>query len=264
VRISSAEKSSGRLEPETIDAVCAQVLDSGFAILEGVLDADELAAVDAEFSSQLTGARSAGGSERIQVSRGAKHYQLQPDLNSVLGSPMVVANELVVPCLERILGEDFRIAYYNSNVAEPGSDHQDVHRDHGPLFGTETDLVTPPFLLAVNIMLCDFSEWNGSTEVWPGTHLLPEGESGGAGSADLEKRSRNVPSVRANAPAGSVVLRDLRLWHRGMPNRSDDVRSMLSLVYKRNWFRWRAHKSLAVSDATYAAWPSVVQQIFKR
>jgi ectoine hydroxylase-related dioxygenase (phytanoyl-CoA dioxygenase family) len=40
-------------------------------------------------------------------------------------------------------------------------------------------------------------------------------------------------AVRANMPAGSTLVRDMRVWHRAMPNRSDRRRTMLSLVYHR-------------------------------
>ena len=37
-------------------------------------------------------------------------------------------------------------------------------------------------------------------------------------------------------PAGSVVVRDMRCWHRAMPNRTEStVRHMLALVYFRRF-----------------------------
>ena len=42
-----------------------------------------------------------------------------------------------------------------------------------------------------------------------------------------------MPSLRANMPAGSTLVRDMRLWHRATPNRTDRRRTMLSMVYHR-------------------------------
>ena len=36
-------------------------------------------------------------------------------------------------------------------------------------------------------------------------------------------------------PAGSVVVRDLRVWHRGMPNDAEELRIMLAAVYFRQF-----------------------------
>jgi ectoine hydroxylase-related dioxygenase (phytanoyl-CoA dioxygenase family) len=110
-----------------------------------------------------------------------------------------------------------------------------VHRDSRPLFGTEFESPPPAHMLVANILLCDFTVENGSTEVWPGSHLLCDTYQGRAHPLDLEERARYLPSRRLNAPAGSIVLRDLRLWHRGTPNRSGANRSMLSPVYRRSW-----------------------------
>jgi hypothetical protein len=38
--------------------------------------------------------------------------------------------------------------------------------------------------------------------------------------------------------AGDVVIRDLRMWHRGTPNRSDRSRPNVALVYTRPWYRF--------------------------
>ena len=36
--------------------------------------------------------------------------------------------------------------------------------------------------------------------------------------------------------AGSIVFRDMRTWHRGMPNTTDQPRTMISLVYYRQYY----------------------------
>ena len=42
-----------------------------------------------------------------------------------------------------------------------------------------------------------------------------------------------MPSMRTNMPAGSTVVRDMRVWHRATPNRTNCRRTMMSLVYHR-------------------------------
>ena len=76
--------------------------------------------------------------------------------------------------------------------------------------------------------------------MWPGTHLVTDyAESlhlvDVGGGRRLEERAATMPSVRTNMPAGSTLIRDMRVWHRSMPNRTNHRRTMLSLVYHRHF-----------------------------
>ncbi|POS72404.1 phytanoyl-CoA dioxygenase family protein [Diaporthe helianthi] len=90
---------------------------------------------------------------------------------------------------------------------------------------TLTTRATPSGLV-INIPLVTMTPENGSTEVWLGTHThtadvsAQEGghrERGPAGGRGGEVRGQPVPSQPV-VRKGSIVLRDLRLWHAGMPN----------------------------------------------
>ncbi|KAK2606274.1 hypothetical protein QQS21_003322 [Conoideocrella luteorostrata] len=87
---------------------------------------------------------------------------------------------------------------------------------------------------------------NGSTEIWPGTHnndiSTQEGAHGGGASGRIiesrlaEQREKHPP-VQSVIENGSIVIRDLRLWHVGMPNYSHDVRIMLAMIHFAAWYR---------------------------
>lgn len=77
----------------------------------------------------------------------------------------------------------------------------------------------------------------------------------------MDERTTVLSSSRLNVKAGSIVLRDLRVWHRGVPNNSDGQRSMLAIVYKRHFLGW-AHESLRVPQSTWDSWPADVRSIF--
>lgn len=80
---------------------------------------------------------------------------------------------------------------------------------------------------------------NGSTEVWLGTHSdsglhAQEGEHGERASGrikqdSLDKRRAISPPLQPIVPKGSIIVRDLRLWHAGMPNLTQDPRVMLAM-----------------------------------
>ena len=91
---------------------------------------------------------------------------------------------------------------------------------------------------------------NGSTELWLGTHSISskdcqEGDHGERASgrikADLLEERRKVRApCQPVVKEGSVVVRDLRLWHAGMPNLGveGEVRVMLALIHFAGWYRY--------------------------
>lgn len=98
---------------------------------------------------------------------------------------------------------------------------------------------THPFAYVVNVPLITMTPENGSTEVWLGTHTdsglhVQEGMHGERASgriqlSALEKRRMIRPPCQPVVPKGALVLRDLRLWHAGIGNQTDDVRVMLAM-----------------------------------
>jgi hypothetical protein len=54
-------------------------------------------------------------------------------------------------------------------------------------------------------------------------------------NSPLGKFSEGLPPVPLLAKAGSISIRDLRMWHRGTPNRSTEPRPMLSMICNLMW-----------------------------
>lgn len=106
---------------------------------------------------------------------------------------------------------------------------------------------THPFALVVNVPLVTTTPENGSTELWLGTHSgygieAQEGTHGDRASgcikeALLQERKAITPPVQPVIKKGSVMIRDLRLWHAGMPNMSEEVRVMLAMIHFAPWYR---------------------------
>ena len=126
----------------------------------------------------------------------------------------------------------------------PGStpQRQPVHSD------ADFDHPTHPFALVVNVPLITMTPENGSTEIWLGTHKTDmsaqkgkhgERASGRIKEELLSKRSQEEgqPPLQPTIQKGSIVIRDLRLWHAGMPNHTDQVRIMLALIHFAPWYR---------------------------
>jgi hypothetical protein len=81
---------------------------------------------------------------------------------------------------------------------------------------------------------------NCSTELWPGTHLdtsvvMQEGDIK-VTPENVERRRALVPPLQPVMRQGSVLIRDLRLWHAGMPNRTQAVRPMIAMIHFVSWW----------------------------
>lgn len=188
--------------------------------------------------------------EALQISKNPNHHfnwnrgnmdqapPLQPDLMYT----DIWANPIVVSILQQILGPDLVCHYANGNTALPQSTerqpvHSDIDQPH-PMF---------PFGYAVNIPLCDVDVENGSTEIWVGSHRdscidqhvrYRDGEFDLAIRPELvEERRRHSPPIQPEIKKGSIIVRDVRLWHAGMPNRSLEPRIMLAFVIQPKWFQ---------------------------
>ena len=117
---------------------------------------------------------------------------------------------------------------------------QPVHSD------ADFDHPDHPFALVTNVPLIEMTPANGSTEIWLGTHKFDvsaqDGAHGDRASGRIKKKlldERNVICAPQQPiiPKGSLVVRDLRLWHAGMPNYTDQVRIMLALIHFAPWYR---------------------------
>ena len=234
--------------------------DTGLVVLEDLLDPNWIAEVRSAYNAALEARIAVHGLEAVQQTPMEKnHLSFYPALVPPFSDLRLIANPIAVQIAEVLLGENFQCTYYHSNTSYPGSGTQNIHRDSGHLFGTAFPFALPAACLALNVPLCDFTEANGSTEVWPGTHLMVDRDSADGGR--LAERAAEMPSLRTNIPAGSLVLRDMRMWHRGMPNTTDMARTMLALIYRRNWLADSA--TLNIPHSTWEGWTEAARKIFR-
>lgn len=225
------EQKNGRMGNATLTEALRQLREAGFVVLEEALPAgwvNDLRAAFEEEGRKCSPPEDGRGGIPIRFE--------MPFLDH-----LAVENPLGLQIIEAVLGSDiWSIFPYHTNTSWPGAGKQHIHRDTGHLF-PELPYALPPSLLIVHIPLVDFSDENGSTEVWPGSHLITDPASDSATAEAIEVRALSLPSIRINMPAGSLVVRDMRVWHRGMPNNTETVRTMLSIVYFRQFHRYPDH-----------------------
>ena len=143
--------------------------------------------------------------------------------------------EPIISFAEALVEANCHVIHNNSFVTRPGGGITSWHQDDGlhyqVLDGKPPKNVHLPVLLfTANYYLTDVAEVeNGGTEVVPSSHLF--GERPPSGEIDstpwVDKVHHNL------GPAGSVVMFNNQVWHRGGPNRSSRTRYITQVTYAR-------------------------------
>jgi ectoine hydroxylase-related dioxygenase (phytanoyl-CoA dioxygenase family) len=180
---------------------------------------------------------------------GDKRYMLTVDTVAPFDDPELIGAPTVLPIIRRILGDDCVLGAFTSVISLPGSRDQRLHKDHPALFpGTDWHFTLPSFAAQIIIPLVPLDGITGTTRFYKGSHRIPTDEAEATGHQD--------PQV----PLGSCLINDYRCAHRGLGNRSDRVRPILTLIYNRPWFHdyknYGKQPPLRISDATYAKLPA--------
>lgn len=169
------------------------------------------------------------------------------------------ANKPASTVISSILGPKPRVNYVNGNT-NLGGGYQGRQMVHADLTFNHAKF---PFGIVANYYLVDVSPANGATELWLGSHRDtsfrdhrncvplddPNGLETKATTTDgtgikfgirdeaVEARWQWAPPIQPSVRRGSVVLRDLRLWHAGLPNPASEPRIMLAFVHTPWWYR---------------------------
>ncbi len=254
VTLTEAERESG-LSGERLSLALRILGDAGLVVLENAYDPAFLRDVQSGYEPLCAEhIERAGGWDALDGKTfGEKHIGFFTPLLGPIADAKLAAHPAAVSVIQAALGPDAQCSFYHTNTCYPGSGFQPVHRDERPLFGIEQSGATPVTHLVLNVPLCPFTLENGATEVWPTTHLIVDSEN-------LEERAARLPSIRTVLPLGSLVLRDLRTWHRGVPNLSDHSRTMLAIVYQRGW---SACKHVTIPQTTWNSWPEPAKKLFR-
>ena len=166
-----------------------------------------------------------GGNPRAQG-----HLQQGPPPYPKYVFSEVVINSFAVQLAKKILGDNSYLSFYNGNTNCPGSELQHVHLDGSHLW-PHWRIATPTCSLVINVPPADCTLKNGAIELWPGTHRISGTYGGGVKDSLIEERRKDVPPVRVTAEKGDLLVRDVRLWHRGVPNESNEPRQMIAMIY---------------------------------
>ena len=219
IQIIDAERTEGRMSAANLDLAIRLLREVGAVILENVVPLEIVKeAQSAYFEAIQRGRR-----------RKVRHAKEMPFLHH-----QFITNLFALQVIEAAMGK--KVALFHSWIHDstPDADGNQVestpHRDGNHLF-PELTCVLPVSGIYVDIPLVDFLEENGATKVWPSSHLIMDCPPSDV--QNLGERGKHLPSLQVTMPIGSLILRDMRLWHAGMPNRTDTNRPMLDIGYTR-------------------------------
>ena len=250
IELTPEERETGTLSPDKRELAVQSVKVDGYALFERVLPPELTQRLLAEFLQAFDAYVA-----RTDPNRGANRYQMHLPFRPPFADPAVIENPLAISVLDGLLGKDYICHYFASDTPLPGSDYQRVHSDI-PLLFPEMPLSLPAYSVVVNIPLVDHTPENGPLEIWPGgTHLMP-------GGTDLQALAPGMRSERVPMPAGSLLVRDMRMWHRGTPNRSGAPRPNLALIYSRPWLKLH-YPPIDIPAAVYGTLSPSARRLFR-
>lgn len=239
------------LSPDQVTELAKRFKQDGYVVLENCLPKDLFVELLKEFTETMNAKVARTGIKPVQIKDGRNlgnekvKIDFQPqggnhDLNRwnmhLPSTPTflreeIIAHPNVLAILDELIGPDQALFIIASDTPFSNSGYQNIHQDFSR------------FGLTVNIPLIDFSEENAPIEVWPGSHVRNSDLSTDAAfhtenvslsAEEIRQLNQKTQSKCLLLKAGSILIRDQRLVHRGTANRSDKPRPCLSLWYKGN------------------------------
>jgi hypothetical protein len=251
MRLSQDELQKQSLKPETLAMAVNQIRTNGHITFESVLPADLIEALSKAYTPLHNKFVQNPG-----PTFGKNHFRVYLPFQEPFSDLRVIASPFVLPIVEALLGAELVCHYLAANTCEPGSEFQPVHSDYRTLF-PGVDIALPVFHIVLNIPLVDVTAENGPVQYWPGGtqyHNIPFGQ--------IDPIAEKMHSEYATMPAGSLMLRDGRMWHRGTENRSKAMRPQIAIVYTRPWVDM-GNVRIDIPRDTYENLPEKARNIFR-
>ncbi|KAL4982272.1 hypothetical protein BDW68DRAFT_192293 [Aspergillus falconensis] len=239
ITLTPTELSSTKISSHNLQSAIEALHRDGLVVLANAVSAAHLDKLNARMVPEA----------KALYARPSTHRNFGPKTGNIQQEPVleegyifqdIVANPFAAQVVECMIGPRPALRFYSANTAFQAEDRQPVHVD------VDFDFPMIPWGYAVNINLADTTPENGATEVWLGSHT-------GTSRDVLDSRFRHEQvreelleerrRIRRGGiqperlPKGSLVIRDMRLWHAGMPNRTEEPRVMLVTILFPHWYR---------------------------
>lgn len=205
-------------------AVLAELEANGAVIIERVVQGEALAELRGEMGAWFDAAPDGEGQFfGQQTKRFSGVFAKAPSTQALAIHPLVMSvmrAHLRGPDPAKPRCDDIELSATQAIGIGAGEVAQFLHRDE-ELWPFAHDF---PVMANAMWMIDDFTEKNGATRVIPKSHLWP-----------TDREPEVGQTVRAEAPAGSVLLWTGKALHAGGQNRTLEMRRGLVLSYKLGW-----------------------------
>jgi hypothetical protein len=244
-----------------LDQLNADVVECGYGILLEALSPALLAGLKARVLEQAAGERAHDVAYYFgddQTGMPGTHGGHRPAPNQRLGNLLnkgevfreLLNHPLAAQAVPPMLGPDYLLSSLSAMIMQKGGVAQVIHADQQFVpFRT-------PQAVVCNIvwMLVDFRPKNGATRLVPGSHLWDPPEIRFERDADGAARlmPNEAPVVIAEAPAGSALVFDGRLWHGAGANTTQTPRPALFSYYCAPFLRQQENIPVSLRDEVYA------------
>jgi ectoine hydroxylase-related dioxygenase (phytanoyl-CoA dioxygenase family) len=212
----------------SLDQALRDLGEHGLAVMPGVLAGETLARTREALYLAAECDRKRGREQTLCLDHA--HDRTNQRVANVLSrDPLfedLAFHPLAVELVRGVLGWPALLSNLSANITNPGGGEMALHADQ--LFLSEPWPERPQGL---NLLWCldDFTEANGATRFAPGSHRL--GRPPRAGEAQ-------APTIPIEAPAGSLVVFESRLWHKtGFNRTADQRRAGVFAWYSRHIYR---------------------------
>ncbi|GLA34451.1 hypothetical protein AnigIFM63309_006998 [Aspergillus niger] len=253
IKPSKTELSNKQLTPQNLETAIHSLFHDGLVIVENAIPHDPLDQLNTKMIQDAYTLQARNENSPYNYNPG--NIQQDPPPTREYFSKDIFLNPLAIQITSTALGPRPKWTFCSGNTAMPPTStcpptSQPVHTD------ADFDHPSHPFAYVINVPLVTMTPENGSTEIWLGTHAdsglhVQEGAHGADRASgrikmhELEKRRAVRLPCQPVVPKGSLVIRDLRLWHAGMGNWTGDVRVMLAMIHFAPWYRNRMRLELA-------------------
>ena len=236
IDLTDEDRAAGRLVGDRLRTAVDALRTDGLVLLNDVVDPAHLDVLHERMVADLDALRARPD---VPYNWNAGNLQQDPPPFPPYLFADVLINPYVISVTSSVLGPGVKNVMYGGNTALPSESRQPVHSDVGHLWPIESlEGPHPPAQLVVNVLTVDVSPDNGATELWPRTH-----RELGVGVGDdvkiapdlLDARRAISPPFQPTFRRGSMLIRDIRLWHAGMPNRTREPRPMIAMIHASAW-----------------------------
>jgi ectoine hydroxylase-related dioxygenase (phytanoyl-CoA dioxygenase family) len=228
----------------TVDDVLAGLREDGYALVEDLLTAEEVARTRADLTRVL--AETPTGRNDFEGHRTRRIYALFAKTREFDDRAI---HPLLLGVLDRFLGH-YQLSAPTGIEIGPGEVAQVLHHDDSiyPLLAPHADVV-------LNTMwpFDDFTIENGATRIIPGSHTW-------APTRPVTKADE-ATAVQVEMRAGSVLFYTGTIRHGGGANRTDQPRLGVILEYVSSWLRPQENHVLAVPRDVAATLPERLQEL---